>query len=371
MKKITIVGGKLQGLEACYLGMKADIEVTLIDKDPQAPAKDMAAHFICADVLGGSPEVMAALDSADMVLPTMENYQVLEGLNGLSAMTGFIYAFDMDAYRISSSKKRSDKLFYDNKVEAPRYYPEGSAPYIAKPDGQSGSHGVRYFETEKETEEFAASHNEMIIQEFLEGPSYSIEVIGEPGNYRAYEITQIHIDDIYDCNKVTAPCDITQMQAEEFVSEAKRIASIIRLKGIMDFEVIDSGGRFRMLEIDARLPSQTPTVVYHSSGTNFIEELYDLFVRGDFRSKKQSGMKYTAFEHMLVSGRDISSPGEHVMTEGSVLDYKENYLGSDEVITDRDRNTDTFRMTFINTAETEELVSRKREGVLACLKNTL
>ena len=113
-KKIVIIGGKLQGLEACYLSMKAGIEVTLIDKDPEAPARDMATRFICEDVLGGSKEVMETLDSADMVLPTMENYEVLEGLDELSVMMGFIYAFDIDAYRISSSKKRSDRLFHAN-----------------------------------------------------------------------------------------------------------------------------------------------------------------------------------------------------------------------------------------------------------------
>ena len=139
----------------------------------------------------------------------------------------------------------------------------------------------------------------------------------------------------------------------------------------MDFEVIDCKGRFRMLEIDARLPSQTPTVVYRSSGMNFVEELYDLFVEGGFKSEKKSIRKFTTFEHMLISGSDISTPGEHVMTEGSVLGYEENYLGSDEAITDRESNADTFRITLINTAETEKMVSRKREEVLTCLRNTL
>ena len=53
-----------------------------------------------------------------------------------------------------------------------------------------------------------------------------------------------------------------------------KIAELIELKGIMDVEVIDDEGILKVLEIDARIPSQTPTVVYHSTGVNLLEELF-------------------------------------------------------------------------------------------------
>ena len=72
----------------------------------------------------------------------------------------------------------------------PRYYPHCKAPYIAKPSFGSGSDGVKYIHTEAEMEEFlenAPDIENYVIQEFLSGESYSIEVIGKPGNYKTYE----------------------------------------------------------------------------------------------------------------------------------------------------------------------------------------
>lgn len=374
MRSIVIVGGKLQGMEACYLGKKAGIHVTLIDRDPQAPAESMASEFICGDVLTNDARVAEALKSADMVLPTLENYEVLSALDIQSRELGFIYAFDLDAYRISSSKKKSDKLFHDNGIAAPKYYPEGSFPYFAKPDGESGSHNVKLINNMVELEaHMAAGDEDMIVQEYIEGPSYSIEVIGEPGNYRTYEITQIHIDDVYDCCRVTSPCGIPAPKAEKFAEDAVKTAEIIGLRGIMDFEVIDHDGVFKMLEIDARLPSQTPTAVYHTTGDNYLEDLYQLFVEGGFQgsddSRNSREKRYTSFEHLLISGGEITAHGEHIMTEGRNMVSMENSFGSDNAVTDFCEDEDTWRITLINSADTEEELEKKREGAFACLRN--
>lgn len=372
MRKIAIVGGKLQGLEVCYLGKKAGIEVTLIDKDDNAPAKNLCSRFVQGDVLSRDPQVLEVLTSVDMVLPTIENDEVLETLEKLAQELGFVYAFDSAAYKISSSKLLSDAFFHRHEVATPRYYPQGNPPYIVKPDNESGSHGVRYYDSRKELERFLESKPEkMIVQEFLEGPSYSIEVIGFPGNYRTYEITQIHMSEDFDCNMVTAPCDpVTRRQAEDFAHMAVTVASLMNLKGIMDFEVIDHNGQFKLLEIDARFPSQTPTVVYHTSGMNLLEELYDICCNGVFSNPYPGERYYSSFEHHLWDGKSWRTEGEHIMTEGSPLDYYEGLWGADEVITDYQADGDDFRATLIQKAVTEELLERKRTEVLKCLKNT-
>lgn len=107
MPSIVIVGGKLQGSEAAYLGREAGIEVVLIDRDPQAPARRLCTKFICGDVLSDDPEVLEALERADMILPTMENDGVLEGLDRICRERGYVLAFDWEAYKISSSKRIS------------------------------------------------------------------------------------------------------------------------------------------------------------------------------------------------------------------------------------------------------------------------
>ena len=150
MRTIAIVGGKLQATEACYLARHAGIRSTVIDIDPDAPARGMCDEFVCGNVIAEDPQVLDALNKADMVLPAMENDAVLEKLVQLSERDGFILAFDMDAYRISESKHRSDALFHRLGVPAPRYYPEGDFPFFAKEDGGSGSHGARRLDTQEE-----------------------------------------------------------------------------------------------------------------------------------------------------------------------------------------------------------------------------
>lgn len=366
MSKIVIVGGKLQGLEAVYLAKEAGFETILIDKNPDAIACKLCDIFICADILSEDEKVIKAMEDADMILPAMENEPVLYGLTELCRKKGYVLAFDYEAYRISSSKKLSDKMFADNSMPAPRYYPEGDFPYIAKPDAESGSHGVRIINDEKEMEEFLmADDGSYIIQEFVEGPSYSVEVIGTPGNYRAYEITQIFVDDIYDCNLAATYRTIEPELKKEIEKLAVKTAEIMHLKGIMDLEVIDCKGMIKILETDARLPSQTPIVVYHASGMNYISELYNVFCDGTFRKPLTDTGAFASLAHYEFKDGVISSHGEHIMTEGRTLNITEGVCEDVKdiiVISDYYHSSMSWRGTFINRADTpEELMSREKQ----------
>ena len=46
----------------------------------------------------------------------------------------------------------------------------------------------------------------------------------------------------------------------------------------MDVEVILDDGVMKVLEVDARLPSQAPTTVYWSTGINIVQILGELFL---------------------------------------------------------------------------------------------
>lgn len=55
------------------------------------------------------------------------------------------------------------------------------------------------------------------------------------------------------------------------------LAEMLRLHGLMDLEVIQTPEGMRVLEIDARFPSQTPTAVWLSTGVNLAEHLAACF----------------------------------------------------------------------------------------------
>ncbi len=350
MSRIVIVGGKLQGSEAAYLGKEAGFETVLIDKDPKAPAQKLCTQFVCGDVLSGEKEMTDILESADMILPAMENDNVLRGLRELSEKNGYRLAFDWEAYMISSSKIISDKLFADNNIPCPKYYPQGQLPYIAKPSGESGSHGVVLLDTQEKLAEFLnKTKEEYIIQEFAEGMSYSIEVIGRPGNYRTYEITEIFVDNDYDCNLASCYRMISPEHKKTMEEMAVRIAEMIKLNGIMDLEVIDRDGDILAIEIDARLPSQTPSAVYHATGMNYIKELFDLFCNGGFCENKTDKGEYASYTQYLIRDKKIACKGEHIMTEGSILEYTHGICSRATVISDcNEKSQNEWRGIFIN-----------------------
>lgn len=366
MARIAIVGGKLQGTEAAYLAKKAGMESLLIDHYEKSPAIGLCDEFLCCDVTQESKELIDALDGVDLILPANENAEVLDALVKLSNKYNYKLAFDKDAYAVSSSKLLSDQLIHENGIPSPRYYPDCKAPYIVKPSGFSGSEGVRRIRTEEELKQFLAKippAENWVAQEFLTGPSYSIEVIGRPGKYQTYEVTEIHMDKVYDCKMVTAPCDITREQEEGFRLIAVTLAELVQLKGIMDVEVIDDHGEFKVLEIDARIPSQTPTVVYHTTGVNFVQELKELFCDGEITAKEPMKKKFCSYEHYIIKDGRYEEHGEHIMSQGGPLTLRKNFFGADEVISDFIRDGLPWRGTFINWADTDEELAQKRENM--------
>lgn len=81
----------------------------------------------------------------------------------------------------------------------------------------------------------------------------------------------------------------------------------------MDVEVILSPSGFRVLEIDARLPSQTPSVVWWSLGENLIVRLAADFCGIVAPKAALSPLRAVVYEQVQVEGRHIVSAGEHIM----------------------------------------------------------
>lgn len=165
-------------------------------------------------------------------------------------------------------------MFEEININAPKSWPQCTFPIVVKPDRESGSRGVKVIRNEKELASLfpdKACLKKMVTEEYLEGPSYSIEVIGFPGNYTPLQVTQLHMDNDYDCKRVLAPSGLDSTRVIEFEQTAIRAAERIQLKGLMDLEVVLHEGQLKMLEIDARHPSQTPTAVFQSTGINMVK----------------------------------------------------------------------------------------------------
>lgn len=354
--KIGIAGGKLQGLEIAYLGKKAGYDVLLIDKNEECPARNLCDEFYCLDIINDRLKAEEVFKSCDIILPAIEDEEVLNVLSEVCSKIDKKFIHDKDAYKVSSSKIKSDKLFERLGVPAPKPYPQCGFPILIKPSDLSGSKGVKIVENEDELKK--VDSKSYVIQEYLPGRSYSIEIIGSNHKYRTFQVTEIIVDEIYDCKRVAAYTEISEELKKEFSKIAETLASELNLEGIMDVEVILNDNKLKVLEIDARFPSQTPITVFNSTGENMVEYL------STGKTEKFEKEKGVIFQHVVLKDGLLKCAGEHVMSYQKNLKLVEDFFGSTEAITNFDCDKDEWAATLIIVEETIEEAEKKKEAVI-------
>jgi pyrrolysine biosynthesis protein PylC len=348
---VAVAGGNLQGVEAAYLSRKGGWDVLVIDRKPMVPATGLCHSFARLDVTS-EKDLAQALSGVDLVIPALENDAALTCLDRVTRNNGIPFAFDPAAFAISSSKIKSEQLFKQSGTPTPARWPTCKFPVVAKPDRGSGSQGVTIFKDKAALQvSLKPPTPEWLIQEFIPGPSYSLEVIGK---------------------RVTAPSSLTDALISKFETLSLALAKVLNLKGIMDVEVILHKNDLKVIEIDARLPSQTPTAVYWSTGLNMIQLLGDLFLNRQTRIQPDSNHEYgVIYEHVSVSSNHLEIAGEHIMSRTDALQVYPDFFGADEAITNYAAGRDDWVATLIVVEENIDAAWEKRNSVIADIRKTL
>lgn len=362
---VAVVGGKLQGIEAAYLAHKAGWSVKVIDKDSGVPASGLGDLFLQLDVTA-EKALTPVLNDVDLVIPALEDEEALRCLDRWTRARNIPFAFDSAAYSISSSKLASEQIFSHLGVATPKPWPGCRFPVVAKPSEGSGSDDVQIFDrSDSVKRHLNGSTRDWIIQEFIDGPSYSLEIIGTPGNYTPVQVTDLGMDSQYDCKRVIAPTDLSDHLILDFETLAISLAEALELKGLMDVEVILHDNRLRVLEIDARLPSQTPTVVYWSTGRNLVQMLGQIFLSmpqtGEGNRQPPRGVVY---EHIHVTPCLLEVVGEHIMSNSGALHVCQDFFGADEAITNYAPGREEWVATLIISGKDRKHAWAKRDQVI-------
>jgi|Deesub1362A_J573_1020465.scaffolds.fasta_scaffold00057_67 pyrrolysine biosynthesis protein PylC len=370
--RICIVGGKLQGLEAVYLSKKAGYESILIDKNPDVPAASLADETHIIDITKNAKEAKKIYRTADVILPATENKATLRKITKDAKGTPLIH--DTNSYYISSSKIRSNKFFEKIGIPIPRLYPNADFPLIIKPSNSSGSQDVSIVWNKAQLQNtvgrISPSSNK-VIQEFIKGPSVSIEIIAKEGEGVPLLCTMLEFDSNFDCKRVLAPLTLSSSIEEKIKKIGTKIADGLHLTGITDVEAIVLEGKPKVIEIDARLPSQTPTAVYHSSGVNMLELLVNLFTNNTLPKVVTSPKSAILYEHITVSKSCIQVGGEHLMASADNLSIHKGLFGSFEMITNYRSSRGKWVATLIVKEKSLEETWEKRNQVLDNIINEL
>jgi len=370
--RLAIVGGKLQGIECVYLARKAGYETIVIDRHADAPAMTLADGTAVLDVTSDDGEVKRIISDCDAVLPANEDMDALMALVKLTKEVEVPLLFDLDAYRVSSSKVMSNELLGELGVPMPRPWPECGYPVIVKPSSLSGSVGVMKASSPRQLNEcmrrMEKLGDEAVVQEYVEGPNISIEVIGNGQNAVPLVMTEVLCDSTYDCWMVRCPCRGIHPSVEDtFADIGDRIARGLNLRGIMDVEAILHDGMPKVLEVDARMPSQTPAAVYNATGVNMIKSLVDALVNGRLERPPME-RRAAIYEHIAVDGDVMRSCGEGMFAQVRNPKIVKNLFGADEMITDYLPGRKKWWATIICTDDSPEEAWKKRN---ACMERMI
>lgn len=368
----AVAGGRLQGVELACLAQKAGWQTLLMDRDSQAPARWLCDGFRQLDLRS-----TAALDEAcagvDIVIPAVEDSAVLNNLVQWGRARGVPVAFDMQAYGLSSSKIASNRLFTDLGIAIPEPWPACGFPAVAKPSRASGSEGVAILNSPNDVRALfpqGIPDQGWVVQQYLDGPSYSLEVIGRPGSYVPLVCTELFMDAAYDCKAVATPCGLSAERLRELDALGVALAEAVQLNGLMDVEFILHAERFKVLEVDARFPSQTPLAVHAATGCNMLEMLVALFLNGQTPPRPSpAAIRGVRFQHIRVTPRAIFVEGEHIMAQAGPFDRVVGFYGADEAITNYREGVQEWAATLIVTGATREDADTRCGRVLLTLQN--
>lgn len=348
--RLLVVGGKLQGTEAAYLAGEAGYEVVLADRRADVPAAGLANEVHTFDITADVARTHELVRGCAAVLPACEDDDTLAWLADHVPAWDVPLLFDRRSYVLTSSKVRSNELFARLDVPRPLPWPRCGFPVVVKPSVGSGSHGVRLVRSEPELAlaraHLASRGDEVVAEEYVPGPSLSLEVIGWGTEAVALQATGLEFDALYDCKRVTAPVEplgeVTAELLSDFAEVSCRLARGLGLQGVMDVEVMVGGGQAKVLEIDARLPSQTPAAVFHSSGLNVVSLLYEAVAHGVLPQAPSSATRGAVYQHVLVGDGRVEVLGEHVVGAAAPLSRHAGLWGADVVLTDRDQGRDRW-----------------------------
>jgi pyrrolysine biosynthesis protein PylC len=353
MTTICIIGGKLQGFEVTYLAHKAGMNVVLVDRREKPLIRRVVDIFHCFDVVREPEKLIELSENVDAIIPVNENLETIELLKSIKDELACPVLFDFDAYHISMDKKRSKDYFKSINIPTPVDKPT-NPPYFVKPPCESSSIGTSIIYDDEGLEGLDPS---MLIEEYVEGDVISLEVIGDGTHFSVVKETKIHIDGTYDCHMVT-PID----NYPEFRKITYELAKNLDLRGIMDVEAIDSPRGLKVLEIDARFPSQTPTAVYHSTGVNLVEMLMQAFLGEVQESDMVPETNYCIYEHLLLENGELKPVGEHVLSQGDEYVQFHNSEGL-EIFESRGENKNSVFTLISYGTDREETEKIRQNGM--------
>jgi pyrrolysine biosynthesis protein PylC len=145
------------------------------------------------------------------------------------------------------------------------------------------------------------------------------------------------------------------------------MAAYMGLHGLMDVEVMVQGLVPKVIEIDARLPSQTPTAVYHACDLNMVALMVEACVGGRLPALDRSPRRAVIYQHVRVSAGGLEVVGEHALATAGPLRLAEGFYGAHMALTDGPASDREWVATIITRGRDVAEARRRAAGVLEAM----
>jgi pyrrolysine biosynthesis protein PylC len=168
---------------------------------------------------------------------------------------------------------------------------------------------------------------------------------------------------------VVSPSSTALAAQQELASIASECSRRLGLRGLMDVESILTPQGNRVLELDARIPSQTPSAVLHSHGVNILREMVRLAMDGNVHLPNASSQRCAVFGHVIQDSGFLRTTGEGGLRADRPMHLREGTFGADQLLTDATDWREEFACTYIISAPSASEVRFKLQRFFAQMED--
>ena len=206
MKKLMIVGASVLQLPAILKAKEMGLQVAVVDYNPQAIGIPFADAYYNASTMDEDAVLAAAEDYSPDGIMTIATDMPMRGVAKASDKL-HLHSISYETAVRATDKYEMIKAFKEHNVPSPWFFvvdslddlkarsDDVSFPCIIKPTDNAGSHGVAKVHTFQEllnNYDYARScsrHGRVIVEEFLDGPEVSVEIMVVSSKVHVLQIT--------------------------------------------------------------------------------------------------------------------------------------------------------------------------------------
>lgn len=273
MKKLMIVGASVLQLPAILKAKEMGLHVAVVDFNPQAIGIPYADEYYNASTMDENAVLAAAESYKPDGIMTLATDMPMRGVAKTSDKL-HLHSINYETAVKATDKYDMIKAFKEHNVPSPWFFvvdnleelkaQEASVtfPCIIKPTDNAGSHGVAKvysFQELIDNYEYAHScsrHGKVIVEEYLDGPEVSVEVMVVNGEVNILQITDKittgapHFVEMGHTQPSHLPSD-TQYQIREVAEAACKSVGLDKGPAHVEMKVTSRGPV--MIELGARM----------------------------------------------------------------------------------------------------------------------